>query len=667
MSARYIPAPPRRAGWRRQWALLAVLGLACGWGWAAPLPPTPPDTTHAKELLRQSATLAATDTARAGQLARQALALSTTAGFSYGQAHSWLQLSALAIIGGNQGRAGYYGQRAQALAWPLYQRRPSARLARLLAAIANNRGNVADRQGRYADAVALYLQAATYLTRQPAASGPLSTLLMVYTNLGNSFLLLGQSTQAARYWREAVALAPRTGPTPELLPVYLQLATLHLQSAYLDSARQALAAARPLLTGNRLYASEYFGTLGQYYLRRRQPVAARRAFTQALGYAARKGAAGYQAKLLLGLGQLDQQAGDQGQARTRLQQSLALTEQLGDPQQQVTALTALAQLEEQAGQGLAALRYYRRSRQLLDTLASATVQRQINQLETQFRTRQQAQQLRLLQVAKASQQQALRQQRQLSALYLALLLTLLGAGALGGGLWRHRRHLRAQQMLQAQARFSTQAMLQGQEDERRRLARDLHDGLGGQLAAVRLYLATAGQRAALPLEPAQLLTQAVAQLDHAIGELRQVARNLMPEALLSFGLTQALHDLCAAGPLAAGPQVQLQTYGFDVRLAPAVEVELYRLVQELLTNALRHAQAQQVLVQLMRHGPEVQLVVEDDGRGFDPATVGSGVGLRSVRARVQYLKGTLDVHSQPGQGTTISIELRVDEGQAVLA
>ncbi len=649
---------PRRRALGR-WLLLLALASG-GPAGAGPLG-VPADTTRAKEALRQSAALAATDTARAGQLARQALALSTAAGYGYGQAHGWLQLSALALIRGDQGRAQHYGERAWTVARPLYRRQPSARLARLLAGIANNLGSAADHQGHYPAAVAHYLDAAAYLTTSPEQA---ATLLTVYANLGNCLLVLGQPTRAAGYWRRAAALRPRTGPVPELLPVYLQLAALHLQNAHPDSAGQALAAARPLVHPASLYAGEYYGTLGQYYLHRQQAAAARQAFGRALSYATRKGASGYQAQLLLGLGQLDQQAGDLPGARVRLLQSLALTEQRGDPAPLATVLQALAQVEEQAGQGLAALHYYRRSRQVLDTLAGAVARRQINQLETRFRTREQAQQLRTLRQTQAAQQQALRQQRQLSALYLALLLAVLGVGALGLALWRHRRRLAAQQQAQAQAQQAAQAMLHGQETERRRLARDLHDGLGGLLATVRLYLAAAGQHRNLPPEPAQLLTQAVAQLDNTIGELRQVARNLMPEALLAFGLSQALHDLAAARPLAEGPQVLVQLYGLDERLAPALEVEVYRLVQELLANARRHAHAQQVLVQLMRHGPEVQLVVEDDGDGFDPAAPRAGVGLRSVQARVQYLGGTLDVQSRPGHGTTVSIELRAGPADA---
>jgi two-component system NarL family sensor kinase len=350
-----------------------------------------------------------------------------------------------------------------------------------------------------------------------------------------------------------------------------------------------------------------------------------------------------------------------------MQRSLALTEQLGDPQQLINSLDALAQIEERAGQWPAALGYFRRSHALRDTLASDAVRRQASQLEAQYRSREQAQQLQSLRHEQADQQRALRQEQRLSTVYLALVLALAGAGALAFGLLRNRQRLarqrqelqaqRIQQLEQGKALLTAQAVLEGQEEERTRVARDLHDGLGGMLATVKLYLGTVRSRLELADEPARLFAQSVAHLDGSIAELRRVARNLMPEAMLTFGLARALQDLCDAVQQSAAVRVRLQTHGLEARLPPATEAALYRMVQELLTNVVRHAQARQVLVQLMRHAHELHLVVEDDGQGFDPELARSGVGLRSVRARAAYLGGRLEVQSAPGQGTSISLEL----------
>ena len=658
---REVLRPARRSRWLAV-ALGGLLGLPSA---AAPGPAldslrqawhrAPTDTDRVKTALRLSAALAATDTAAAGQYARHALVLSRQAHYGYGLAYSWLQLGTLALVRHDQATAAVCGERAQAVAAADYRRVPAPRLRRLLASIANNQGNVADFRGQYAVAAGYYLRAASQLVWL----GDTHTLLTVYGNLGTDFQVLGQPAQAARYWRQAVALGAGPPPAPELLPVYLQLGNLHLAQAHPDSAWQVLQAARPLAVAGQLYRSEYYGTLAQYYLHTGRWPAARRAFQQALTYARQKGASAYQAELLLGLGQLEARLGNVAQARTQLQQSLALGEHFTNTPHVLATLDALARLEETAEAWQPALRYYQHAQRLRDTLAGAAVRRQVNQLEARYQARQQAQQLRAAHHTQVAQQLALRRQRQLNAAYLALLALLLGGGALGLGWWRHRHRLARRAQEQEKALLTTQAVLQGQDEERRRLARDLHDGLGGMLATVKLYLSSVRTRGGLLPESAPLLEQAISHLDGSVAELRRVARNLMPEALLTFGLGSALHDLCQAVQQAGDVPVQLTAHGLTPRLAPVTEVELYRIVQELLNNVLRHAHARQVLVQLMRYESELHLVVEDDGRGFDPRTAGRGVGLRSVQARAQYLGGQLDVQSQPGQGTSISLLLQL--------
>ncbi|UOQ52783.1 tetratricopeptide repeat-containing sensor histidine kinase [Hymenobacter cellulosivorans] len=624
----------------------------------------PTDTDRIKTTLRLSAALVATDTAQASQYARQALALSRRVGYDYGVAYGWLQLCTLAIIRHDNAAAAYYGQQAQTVADALQRRAPEAsRLRRLRASIANNRGNVADHLGQYEASTRYYLQAANLLTQL----GDSRTLLTVYCNLGNSFQVLGQPAQAVRYWRQAVTLGAGPPPAAELLPVYLQLASWHLSQGRPDSAGLTLQAARPLAQPGSLYTGEYYGTLAQYHLAGKRRPEARQAFAQAMPYLTQKGALGYQAKVLLGLGQLDAQAGNWAQARAQLQRSLVLSEQLADPQQMLENLDVLARVEEAAGQWQSALRYFQRGQRLRDTLAGTTVREQINQLETRYRTRQQTQQLRVARQLQAAQQEALDRQRQLNTIYLVLLGVLTAGVGLGLALLRYRQRLARRTREQQQALLTTRAMLQGQDEERRRVARDLHDGLGGMLSAVKLYLSSIRTRGGLPSESAPLFDQSIDHLDSSIAELRRVARNLMPEALLSFGLAPALHDLCQAVQQAGSVPVQLTTHGLTPRLAPATEVELYRIVQELLTNALRYARASQILVQLMRHDDELHLVVEDDGQGFDMHTNKLGVGLRSVQARAHYLGGTLQVQSEPGQGTSVSLELRLPASAATPA
>lgn len=623
----------------------------------------PTDTGRAKTALRLSAALAATDTSQATRYARQALALSAHAGYSYGQAHAWLQLGALATLGHNYALAQTYSQRAEAVARQLA---PAARVLRLQASLANNQGTVAEHQGRYEAAVGHYLRAAAGLTRLPSAER--AALPTVYSNLGNCWLVLGQPSRAAAYWRLALAQAPSSATGQ--VPAHLHLASLYVLRAHPDSAGPHLRAAAALLPTAAMHAADYYTTLSEFYLARGQPLLARQALRQALA-TNRQGLGADSAKVLFALGQVARRLGQYAAARRYLARSLALTAHRASPQLLIDELAALGQLEEQAGQWRAALGHYQHSQHLRDSLASSAVRRQVNQLEAQYRSREQARQLRTLRREQQAQQLALHQQRRLSTLYLGLVLALAGLGLLGLGLLHYRQRLGRQQhslhaqhlsqLAQEKALQVAQAVLEGQEEERTRVARDLHDGLGGLLATVRLYLGSACAQPHLPPAAAQLVAQSLTHLDNAIGELRRVARHLMPEAILTFGLARALEDLCEAARQPGGPHVQLQLYGLAERLPLPTEAALYRMAQELLTNVHRHAQAQQVLVQVMRHPGALHLVVEDDGQGFEPCQQQAGVGLRSVRARAGYLGGTLEVQSAPGRGTTVSFELALPQ------
>jgi signal transduction histidine kinase len=187
----------------------------------------------------------------------------------------------------------------------------------------------------------------------------------------------------------------------------------------------------------------------------------------------------------------------------------------------------------------------------------------------------------------------------------------------------------------------SQSMLAGEAAERKRLARELHDGLGGMLSAVKINLDSIDH-----LENARSL------LDHSIEELRRVARNLMPVALLNYGLKTSIDDFCRAFP-----HVHFHFYGEDRRIAENIELLVYRCVVELVNNAIKHSKAENIGVQLIQNEEKLLLTVHDDGTGFDPSQPKQGLGLKNLADRLTIHNGTLDINSAPGQGTEINLEL----------
>ncbi|RYY58028.1 MAG: tetratricopeptide repeat protein [Chitinophagaceae bacterium] len=209
---------------------------------------------------------------------------------------------------------------------------------------------------------------------------------------------------------------------------------------------------------------------------------------------------------------------------------------------------------------------------------------------------------------------------------------------------------------------SLQSMINGQETERTRMARDLHDGLGGLFSTIRMHFSTL-QHEHPDLKTYPLFNSSYSMVNTAAEEVRRIAHNMMPEVLIRIGLVPAVQELCnsiSAGKLLT---VTMQSYGMDNRMGSGTEIMLYRIIQELLNNIIKHAHATEALIQFNREGNQLNLTVEDNGRGFDTLDTGTQkqAGLDSVKSRVNYLNGTLSIDSEKEVGTTVMMLFLVND------
>lgn len=207
--------------------------------------------------------------------------------------------------------------------------------------------------------------------------------------------------------------------------------------------------------------------------------------------------------------------------------------------------------------------------------------------------------------------------------------------------------------------LATQLVLQGEEAERSRLARDLHDGLGGLLSGIKLTLSHMKGNVVLTSESVDLYDKAVVMLDSSIQELRRVAHNMMPEALVKFGLKDALFDFCDS---LKNKQIQLkfQHFGETNRFDAKIEIGLYRIAQELMNNAFKYSQATELIVQLVQEQNRINLTIQDNGKGFDTLILqtSKGSGIANIRSRVESLNGRFELYSESGKGTEVIVEFR---------
>jgi signal transduction histidine kinase len=203
------------------------------------------------------------------------------------------------------------------------------------------------------------------------------------------------------------------------------------------------------------------------------------------------------------------------------------------------------------------------------------------------------------------------------------------------------------------ARDSLRRVVAGQEVERRRLARELHDETGQALTSILLGL-RALEDANAGIEVDELRRLVVTTLQ----DVRRLAVQLRPKALDDFGLVAALERLAQTFSESSGIRVQLEASIGDQRLPTEVETTVYRIVQEALTNVVKHAEASEVSILLVRREGTLTTVVEDDGGGFDPEQAGTdSLGLEGIRERVALHDGRLTLESAPGAGTTLRVEV----------
>ena len=231
--------------------------------------------------------------------------------------------------------------------------------------------------------------------------------------------------------------------------------------------------------------------------------------------------------------------------------------------------------------------------------------------------------------------------------------------------FRHRNRLQEEKILKLETEkqlSAAEAVLKGEEQERTRLAKDLHDGLGGLLSGIKYSFTSMKDNLIMTPDNARVFERSLDMLDTSIQEMRRVAHNLMPESIFRFGLDLALNDFCSTINESGVVKIRYQSFGLEnVKLSHTILVSVYRIIQELMNNVMKHAQAQQALVQVTVSDNLLLIDVEDDGKGFDAELLSSrkGIGWSNIQSRIDYLSGKLDLKSNPGEGTIVHIEIKI--------
>jgi two-component system, NarL family, sensor kinase len=291
---------------------------------------------------------------------------------------------------------------------------------------------------------------------------------------------------------------------------------------------------------------------------------------------------------------------------------------------------------------------------LNDSLLNEEKVRQITSLEAKYQAKEKEQQI-FLQQAKIDQNYAVIVSLGVVIALLCVIFIL-----------ARSRYKKKQELSEREKEISVreayiQATINSQEDERKRFAQDLHDGMGQLISALRLSLLPVDRETSLE-ERIEVVNKAESLLNEMHREIRSIAFNLMPHTLVQSGLLSALKEM--ADRINHSGKIVIRVSSFDVpkRLDEVYEISIYRILQEWINNILKYANATVIEVQLVGHEGELDITVEDNGRGFEPDILqkGEGNGWKNIRSRLNLLKGVLDIDSRENRvGTTITLRVPI--------
>jgi signal transduction histidine kinase len=519
-----------------------------------------------------------------------------------------------------------------------------------------------------------YYQALDYFFESLKFSGyrPSNRKVNLYTSITQVYLRLNNLEKAEEYAKLNIAMI-ESDTSKSVASVYFSIIDIYLEknnfvqaAYYLDKVAPGIP--HPVETQINF---GFYMKRGELNFRQNKFREAFDDYRQAYGFALKGGHKTSISTALSALSIAALKLDNAEAAKSYAMQNLALAGQMNTKTARMEALKTLSNYYNRTGDTKKALESLEQAMQIKDSLVSETNIKQVNVLAAIYESEKQQKEILLLQNEKEKQEEAVKQKNRLNIVFITSIFVLLFIGYLGYTNFKKGQQIaRDQQELQQQRivelekdkqLITVDAMLKGQEEERSRIAKDLHDGLGSLLSGTKLSFMNVRENVVLTPETNALFDRSLSMLDNTIGDLRKVAQNLMPEALVKFGLHEALRDFCNTIQSSTDTKVVYQQFGEKRKLNNTAEVFIYRMVQELVTNIIKHAEASEIIVQLMMDDHAISLTVEDNGKGFDKNILQhkKGAGIRNITYRVQYLNGTLDIDTNPGCGTSVNIQLPI--------
>lgn len=525
------------------------------------------------------------------------------------------------------------------------------------ASIMDDIGQIYEEMGELEEGLRYYLQALVLMEKIGNLAGKEKTL----SSIGQNLYHQERYDRALKYYRDALQIAREGEMKPRIGANLTAIGNIFYTATEYDTALSYYTQA--LVLQDELEEKDATATIFQntgeiYQAWGRLPLAMEY-YQQARQLYETIGDPNGVASCALSMARLELQRGKPDRAVALGKSALEQVRETGARLRERDILKLLADASAADGSFGEAFAYQRAYQVLDDSILDADRSAVLTEMEARFQDSKRQQEIAMLNADKELQDLRYTELKSRQQSQVAVLLTILVLVVLLSAIAIMRQRHKRSAMLARERQIRLQAVISAQELERKRIAGDLHDGLGQLLSLA--HMSVASLQGAVYDDKTMMLSNAVRVIEEAWDTARSISHAMMPDALIKLGMVPALRDLVhKINSAGGGVEVEFVTDMGDngeLRMEETKEIALYRIVQELMSNILKHAQASHVKMELREMQGEVLVSVADDGKGFEKEKIelAGGIGWKNIYSRVAMLRGQVRVDSSPGQGTQVNI------------
>jgi signal transduction histidine kinase len=489
-----------------------------------------------------------------------------------------------------------------------------------------------------------------------------SRLAMSYENLASFYSSINNTSKEVEYLKRGIQIIPKE----DLERLSYILGDLGLANIKLNQFNEAFNnfkeadSLSKILKNSRLYffASRNFG---EYYYNSKAYKKAIPYFEKSLEIINQINDVYYKNDVILQLGQSYAALNNDTKAINYLEKAIEIAEENDAIEIQEKAHLQLSKVYENTKNNNKAFYHLKKHTKLKDSLLSIDHLKQINLLEKQYQSEKKDKEIIEKRIALEHKELELSKKKNQFSIALIggglLLLALFGFGYF----YRQRQKLKNLEIAKLEKErdlSKLKALIEGEEKERIRLAQDLHDGINGDLSSIKFHLSSIDYTT-LSIENKTLFNKTIDMIDYSCDQVRNISHNLSPTAINDFGLLNSVKNYCSKLEQFHAIKINFQHFGNELKLSKNIETVIYRIIQELVNNIIKHAQATESLVQINSHEENLFITVEDNGKGFSNSKTNYGIGLKNIASRIAFLNATLEEeHNINGTTFNINIDLK---------